>query len=194
MSYFGELSGVISLLAFIFYFTSIITKKTIPSRVTWMSLSIIGLLILLSSYSAGHTSTIWFQLSYLVGPFLIFLLSIKYGEGGFSRVDLLCLSTSFISICLWLITDLPVVALVLNILADFFAIFPTIHKSYLKPDTESALPWIITCIASLLALLSVENWIFIEYLYPIYMVFFNTLIALIIVRKKLGSYLIKVLV
>jgi hypothetical protein len=188
----GQLSGILSLIAYFLYFLSVITRKTIPNRVTWIVLSVIGLLIFLSSVELGATEAIWFQLSYFIGPFAIFLASIKYGEGGWSSLDMLCLSVSLLSILLWLSTSSPMTVLAVNIIADFFAIIPTIRKSYLNPESEASLPWILTCVASLLSVFTINNWVIPEYLYPMYMLVFNTLIVALVTREKLKQLFFKI--
>lgn len=54
----GQISGLLSLAAYITYGIAILRGTTKPSR-----------------------STIWIALSYIIGPLIIALLSLKYGEG-----------------------------------------------------------------------------------------------------------------
>ena len=138
----GMIAGVIAFLAYIVYIISIFRGKTKPNRATWWIWAFMGLVVGLSYYASGAENTIWVPFVEFIEPFSIALLSIKYGEGGLeNKTDLICLFGAIVSIILWIIFDNPVVAIVINLAVDSFAIIPTIKKSYLRPEGEDFWAW-----------------------------------------------------
>ncbi len=182
----GVIAGVIAFVAYVIYVASILRGKTKPNRATWWIWAFMGLVVGLSYYASGAENTIWVPFVEFLGPFIIAILSIKYGEGGLtSRTDLFCLLGAIISIFLWIIFDNPVIALVTNLAIDSFAIIPTIKKSYLRPEGEDFSAWFGTGIADTLNMFAVEKFTFAILLYPIYMLVSDLIVIVILfIRKK----------
>jgi hypothetical protein len=174
----GWIAGLLSLSAFIAYYITIVNGKTIPNKATWLILTVVGVLVSTSYYSVGAKETIWVSVSYVIGPLIAFLLSIKYGESNWTILDKICLSTSVASLFIWWFSESAITVLLINILIDFLGIIPTIRKSYVRPETENYMPWLITTVASFLNILAIQDWLFSIYIYPIYMVIFNTIITI----------------
>ena len=193
----GMIAGVIAFLAYIVYIISIFRGKTKPNRATWWIWAFMGLVVGLSYYASGAENTIWVPFVEFIGPFSIALLSIKYGEGGLeNKTDLICLFGAIVSIILWIIFDNPVVALVINLAVDSFAIIPTIKKSYLRPEGEDFWAWFGTGMADTLNMFAVEKFTFAILVYPIYMLVSDLIIIFILLLRKKSiikdtSFLIK---
>jgi hypothetical protein len=188
----GITSGVIAFIAYLMYIVSIIRGKTKPSRVTWWVYAFMGITIAVSYDLSGASNTIWLPYVEFTGPFLIALLSIKYGEGGFDDwTDKICLIGVFLSIALWFILDSPLVALVTNLVIDSFAIVPTIKKSYQRPEGEDLPAWLGTGFADVLNLFAAERFSFAILIYPIYMLVSDLIIIFILFfrrRNKIGNW------
>lgn len=183
--FLGKVAGVISFIAFIPYIIAIFKGKTKPNRATWWIWSIIGFMLGASYYFSGASKTIWVPVSYVVGPFIIALLSIKYGKGGWSRFDKVCLFGAGFSIFLWWLFDSPIVALMTNILIDFLGLLPTIRKAYLEPETEDLTAWLLFFLGNTLNLFAAEAWIFTIYIYPIYMFLGSGIVTMLVLIDKL---------
>lgn len=181
----GFIAGVIAFVAYIVYVVSILRGKSKPNRATWWIWAFMGLVVGLSYYASGAENTIWVPVVEFLGPFMIALLSIKYGEGGIKdKTDLLCMFGAIISIILWIIFKNPVIALVTNLAVDSFAVIPTIKKSFNRPQTEDFWAWLGTGIADALNVVAVEKFTFAILLYPIYMFVSDWIIILILLFKK----------
>src|SRR5688572_11025851 len=87
----GKVAGVVSFVAFVPYILAILRGETKPNRATWWIWTVVGFMLGASYYSSGANNTIWVPVSYIVGPLVTALLSIKYGEGGWNRFDKGCL-------------------------------------------------------------------------------------------------------
>jgi len=182
----GIVAGIIAFSAYIVYIVSIFRGKTKPNRATWWIWAFMGFVLALSYYFSGAHNTIWVPIVEFIGPLLIAVLSLKYGEGGLkNKTDLVCITGAFISILLWIIFDNPILALVTNLIIDTFALIPTIKKVYLRPEGEDFNAWLVTGIADSMNLFALEKFTFGVMVYPIYMLISDLIILLLLVRKKL---------
>lgn len=182
----GIIAGVVAFSAYIVYVISILKRKTKPNRATWWIWAFMGLVLALSYKFSGADTTVWVPYVEFLGPFIIALLSIWYGEGGLKeKTDLFCLLGAIISVILWIVFDSPVIALVTNLAVDSFAIIPTIKKSYLRPEGEDFWAWFGTGLADSLNMFAVGRFTFAVLIYPIYMLVSDLIIIIIlIIRKK----------
>lgn len=144
-----------------------------------------GLVLALSYQFSGAENTIWVPYVEFLGPFMVALLSLKYGEGGIdNKTDIVCLIGSLFSILLWIIFSNPVIALVTSLAVDSFAIIPTVKKSYLRPEGEDFWAWFGTGLADSLNFFAVEKFTFAILIYPIYMLTSDLIIVSILFIKK----------
>lgn len=173
----GVLAGVFSFVAFVLYYLAILRGETRPNRATWIILTIVGVLIASSYYASGARETMWIAISYVVGPLIAALLSLKYGEGGWNRFDLFCLAGCLVSVVFWWISEQPALTLAINIFIDFLGILPTLKKSYLDPLSEDKIAWSVTSLSNFLNIFAVGQWTFAIGFYPLYMLFVNGLIT-----------------
>ncbi len=148
-----------------------------PNRMTWWTLTVIGVAVAISYYASGARQTMWIALAYVAGPLIISLLSFRYGEGGWGKLERFCLLGVAASLLLWWIFKSPVVALVANLTVDFFALVPTITKSISRPKGEDRIAWIITVISSIINLFALEQWAFSLAVYPLYLIIINGFIT-----------------
>jgi len=180
----GVAAGILAITDFFLYSVSIIRHKTTPNRATWLIFTFVSLLILSSYYSVGARETIWVPLAYTIGPLVIFILSIKYGEGGWTFFDKMCLLGAFTSVFIWWQTGSALTALLINILVDLFGIMPTIKKSYLNPISEDKFPWFITLISCILNIFAIRVWNFDVWIYPVYMLVTNGAVVYLLYFPK----------
>ncbi len=184
---FGLVAGILSFLAFVLYYISIVRGTTIPNRATWLILTIVGVLVSLSYYSVGAIETMWVPICNVIGTAIAFLLSIKYGESKWSTLDMVCISVSILSVIIWGLTKTAILVLLINIFIDFLGVLPTIKKSYLNPKSESYLPWLVTTISCVLNIFAIQDWRFSIFVYPIYMLVFNGIITLPLLLFRFNS-------
>ena len=173
----GIVAGLLSFSAYFLYITSMLKRQCKPNRMTWITLTAIGIGIAASYYITGARQTMWIALAYIAGPLVISILSFKYGEGGWGKLEKLCLLGVLISLLFWWIFKSALVALVVNLLVDLFALIPTIAKSISRPKGEDKTAWAIETTASVLSLFALEQWTFSLAVYPLYLITFNGLIT-----------------
>lgn len=184
VSLIGLGSGCLSFVAYILYFRSILIGKTRPSTTTWFILTLIGSIIAFSHYLSGGHNTVWIALSNVLGPGIVGLLSIKFGEKKHSYVDSVCLVGAFVCIVLWYLFKQPFLTLLLALVVDFFGMLPTLTKAYLRPLSEDLVPWITTASAGLFNILAVEGLSLNYLVYPVYLLGVNGLVTFLLVRGR----------
>lgn len=180
----GKLAGVVSLAAFVPYAFAIIKGTTKPHRATWIIWTLVGFMLAASYYASGAKDTIWVSISFVLGPLLILVLSIKYGKGGWEPLDRVCLFGVLASLVLWWISGSALAALLINIFIDFLGAIPTIKKVYLKPETEDRFAWTLFLVGSVANLSAIEVWTFVIYVYPVYMIALDVIVMTLIFNRR----------
>lgn len=184
-----KIAGLLSFAAYIVYIVSILNGTTKPSRSTWWIVTLVGLIILWSSYSLGALENLWIQLSYVIGPCIIGFLSLWYGKGtGLSKLDIVCFVGALVSVVLWIIFNSPFIAFLGSILVDFIGLVPTIAKVMRsKEQDESISAWGLETIASTLNALTITVWFTLEpkdWMYALYLLSMNGLITIFLIYRK----------
>jgi hypothetical protein len=181
----GVIAGVLALTAFVPYIIAILRGSTRPNRATWFIWTVVGLLLATSYYSSGAHDTLWVPVAYVAGPLVVAVLSIKFGEGGWTWLDRLCLFGAAASAPLWWLSGSPLIALVINLLIDALGALPTIRKSYYNPQGEDRTAWALGLAGATVNLFAIEAWSFEIAAYPVYMFVANaTIAALVLVPRK----------
>lgn len=181
----GQAAGVVSLLGFVPYIVEIVRGKTRPNRATWWIWTVVGAMLCASYYASGARHSIWVPASYVAGPLLTALLSLKYGEGGWDRFDRNCLGASLLSLVLWWLVRSPLLALLANIGIDLLGALPTLRKAYREPESESLLSWAIFLLADALNLCAIGVWTLSTALYPLYLFALAATLVALLARRRL---------
>jgi hypothetical protein len=127
----------------------------------------------------------WVPITYVVGPFCTALLAIKFGEDGWTKLDLICLLGVGVGLILWWVYRSPYLTLGINIGIDFLGALPTIRKSFREPYSEDLFSWLLFCLANIINLLAIDRWEWQIVVYPFYMVLVTTTICWCLRRGRL---------
>lgn len=182
----GELAGILSFIGFVPYIYGILNGKCVPNRATWFIWTVVGTVLCLAQFdiSEFNLAALWVPLSYVLGPLTIFVLSLKYGVGGYTKFDAGCLLISFLGLCVWVFLDWPLVALLINIGIDMVGAIPTIKKTYYEPRSESLNAWLFFVAANLINVnLAFGPGPWEQVLYPIYLFLLSATIYSLSLRE-----------
>ncbi len=182
----GEFAGLLSLVGFVPYIYDILRGKCTPNRATWFIWTMVGTILCLAQFDLSNENleAFWVPFSYVIGPALIFLLSLKYGEGGYTKFDGICLYLSFLGLVFWVWFEMPVAALLLNIGIDTVGAIPTLKKTYFDPSSESVRAWSLFAIANSINMhiaLGPGPWE--QTIYPLYLLTLSLAILCLAIRK-----------
>lgn len=165
---FGILSGAVILFGGPPYLYDILKGKTKPQRTTWFIWTFLGVISFTSQLKLGaHWSLVYVGLN-VIGNLAVFLLSLKYGTGGWRKLDILALVIASIGVAMSFVFTSPLLALTGSIVADFAGTVLTLYKSYLDPSSETSITWFFLGTSSLFAAFAVGKWNFALLLYPLY--------------------------
>jgi hypothetical protein len=183
----GIAAGILSLAAYPIYITEILRGITKPSLVTWWILALSNVLLAASYFASGARDTIWIPVSYSAGFLTVAVLSLKYGEGGWTTLDKLCLSGAISSVLAWYFLNSSQIALLCIVLVEFFGLIPTISKAYRRPLSESRAAWIIATVGGLLNVCAIETWTLAVAAYPFYVLVTNGAVAYLTSSPRRGE-------
>lgn len=153
------------------------------SRGVWFLLGInsfAGVLL-----GGGSKSSVILALALLIGSFAVFALSYKLGSRDFGiaeRFSLLLLVGAGLT---WILWDAPFVGLIIGLAAHFIGGIPTIWRAIKRPNSEQAYHWYFFFPASLLSIVASDKTDLQAILFPVYFVFFDGLILLLVNRKHI---------
>lgn len=183
-SLFILISSVIALISPLIYAHAILKGDAKPHRTTRLVLLLITSLATFSLFAQHDTVAIWLAGVSTFQSILIFLLSIKYGMGGFEKSDLICFIIALAGIVLWLTTKNPALALYASIAADFTGMLPAILKTYHHPETEVWTFFLMDTFAAAFSLAAVKTWTPQSFSYPLYLFLINVVMVGLIVRPQ----------
>ncbi len=164
-SFLSVLAGLTFLYAFFPYIRAIMCEETRPRKATWL-IWMLGDVITVAGMLAKHT--ISGQLvAAIIGAGTVFLLSLKYGESGWTKRDKICISIAVLAIVSWQYLGESNAGVALGLFALVVAAWPTYVSAWEKPENEDRKGWIIFEISSLLAVLAIPHWTFANYAPPI---------------------------
>jgi threonine/homoserine efflux transporter RhtA len=139
--------------------------------------TVVGTIIAFSYRASGAESTIWVPITYVIGPFCTALISLRFGEGSWTKLDLVCLLGVAIGLILWVVYRSSHLTLGISIGIDFLGALPTIRKSFREPYSEDLFSWLLFWLANTINLLAIDRWEWQIIVYPLYMVVVTTAIC-----------------
>lgn len=155
------------------YIIDTLKGKTKPERATWFVFSVLGLIAFVSQAELGATWSLVFSGVDTLGSLIVLILSIKYGVGGWSKLDRYALAIAAGGVGVAVLAHEPIIALLGNIAADISGTVLTVHKTFRAPDTETTISWALTGTSALAGVLSVGSLKFSLILYPAYLALAN---------------------
>lgn len=182
---FAIIGALIYVIAFSRYIYSTLKDKNKPNRATWFIWAFLGFILLASYYASGARETLPLLIVNQFGMCIIFLISLKFGEGGYTKFDLYCLFGAIVSILVWFVSNNPLYALLLGISTDLFGALPTIKKAIENPIHEDKITWFLFLLGNTFNFFAISSWNFEIYIYPLYMVLLCFTMCILLFRNSL---------
>lgn len=180
----GVVAAIVAASALVPYVRSILAGRTKPNRASWWIWALIGCAIAASYKASGASATFWIALVYAAMSLTVALLSIRYGTGGASALDLCCLAGCLLSLWLWWRLRSAPAALYLNICMDALGMLPTLRKVWRDPRSEDRLAWSIASLAAGMNLFAIDSPRPQVWLHPLHAFLGNGLIAALLFRQR----------
>jgi hypothetical protein len=176
---FTILAAIIAVASAAGYAFDTLRGRNQPNRVTWSMWTVVPMIAFAAQISQGVGLQSVFTFAGGFGPLLVLVATFVNPKAYWrlTSFDLTCGLISLSAIVFWAITGKGLVALVLSVVADFFAALPTIKKSYWVPVSESGYPFVFGVVAALITLLTIKEWTLANSAFGIYVLFADGLIA-----------------
>lgn len=181
------LSTIVSFSGYFIGIYSIFKGEYKPHRTTRLIILIVISISALSLFLSGDRVGLFLALAQTIGCLIIFLLSLKFGMGGMSRVDIIVLIFAIITLIIWKTTNNPILALYMSITTDFIGFSPTLYKAFKLPFTEDPKFYSADIIAGLLNLLALRLYNFSDIAFPGYIFIVNLACVILIIVGRLKT-------
>jgi len=174
------------------YLVDTVKGKIQPNRVTWFLWALAPLIAFVAEVKqgVGLQSLMTFSVGFI--PLCVFIASFfnKKAVWKLGTLDYLCGALSILGLLLWWVTKVGNIAIVFSILSDALAAVPTIIKSVRMPESESYNVYFAGWVNAGITLLTISNWNFATWGFPVYMLVLNFLLFALIkfrYRKQSGA-------
>ena len=180
----GVLAGVIGIADTIPYVRDTLRGATRPHRGTWLIWGVLAVVVCLSQYADGASWSLIMAGVQAVLTSLIFLLSIRRGEGGLSPAEVVMIAIAAAGVIGWLLADEPLVATGCVVAADIIGAAMMVPKTYRDPESETLVTFVFASVGGALAAGAVGALDFSLLLYPVYYCLVNGALALLIHHRR----------
>jgi hypothetical protein len=181
----GLAAGVIGVLDTIPYVRDTLRGSTRPHRGTWLIWGVLAVVVSLSQYADGASWSLVMAGVQAVLTSLVFVLSVRRGEGGVSRADITMIAIAGAGVAGWIVADEPIVATACVVAADLIGAGLMVPKTYRDPHSETLITFAFASLGGALAAGAVGAIDVSLLLYPVYYCVINGAIALLIWERRL---------
>jgi len=185
MNIFGLLAATIAFISIIPYSVDAMAGKTRPHRTTWLLLSLLSIgfvygQIASKSYGGG----LYLSIAQMIAVMFVFVLSIKYGEGGIKSFEIVLLMMAVVSLGIGLLQKQGTTTLYINIFTGLIAYLPTFIKTWDRPGSETLITWWLGVLGAMLGLVGSIGAPTSSIIYLGYVLSVNLGVAVIIVMRR----------
>lgn len=169
------------------YLFGVIKGRIKPNKVTWFFWAFAPFIAFFAQISKGVGLSSLITFAYGAVPVFIFLAAFlnKKAYWKLTSFDLMCGALALFGLILWQRTGEGNTAIFFAVLADGFGTFPTVVKAWKAPQSEDYWIYLFNLIASIIVLLSLKQWSFAHYIFPVYILLLGSVLFFLI-RFKIG--------
>lgn len=179
------LSAILYILCGVPYILSILRGHTTPHRTSWIIWTANALINVSAQYASGSWSNVVFGTAQTIICLIVICLSVRYGVGGHTPLDIVCLALSLGALVLWGASSLPLFAIYGTVLADAIGSIPTITKVYHHPRSENLTSYLLAGLGGACSLLAVIHESIGVLIYPLYILSVNaSVISISLYRRR----------
>ncbi len=180
----GVMAGAIGVADTIPYVRDILRGSTRPHRGTWFIWGVLAVVVCLSQRADGASWSLIMAATQAVLTSLIFVLAIRRGEGGVTRIELVMVVVAGAGVAGWILADEPVVAIACVVAADLIGAAMMVPKTHRDPESETLVTFAFASLGGALAAGAVGAIDISLLLYPAYYCIVNGALALLIHQRR----------
>jgi hypothetical protein len=187
--FFGALSILMMICSRGNYFRSIFQGKTKPHAFSWFIWGVISSIGFAAQVAEGAGAGAWARGFAAVTNYVLVVVALLKGAKNIRRSDWVTLTVALATIPLWVITKTPVWSVIILCIIDTLGYFPTVRKSWDKPNEEAAVSYALSSFGALFAILAVEHYTLSTWLYSAVLTWSNGSMALfLLLRRRLTRH------
>lgn len=134
---------------------AILRGETKPVKATWIIWVSLDCVTLAGMYGAGSVNGQ--ILGAIAGGLSVAVLSLKYGEAGWTNLDKFCLFGAVVGI-ITIVTSSPVAGMLVSLGVCSLGSLPIFVSAWKDPSKENKLAWITFWMSCICALIAVPQW------------------------------------
>jgi len=180
----GILAGLAGIANAVPYVRDTVRGSTRPHRGTWLIWGVLAIIACLSQRADGASWSVLLTATQAALTGLVFVLAIRYGEGGASRADLALIALAGGGLVGWMLAGDPVVATGCVIAADLIAVGMMLPKVRRDPDSETLSTYALASLGGALAAGAAAGSNLSILVYPAYYCLVNAVTAILIQRQR----------
>ncbi len=184
VAFAGIAAAVLSLIDPVPYIRDILRGLTRPHRGTWLIWSVLGVTAFASQLADGATWSLLLVGVQTASMTVVLLLSIRFGMGGASAVDLSLIGLAGLGIVGWAVSAEPVVATLFVVIADLIGLLMMIPKTWRQPWSETTPTYVLASASGMCGAVAVGELDASLLLYPSYFALGNGAIAAVILHRR----------
>jgi len=182
--FLGALSVVIGLCGYVPYLRGLYRRKFRPHVFTWFLWGLLMFIAFAAQIAGGGGAGTWVTGISAAMCTFVAVVACFHGEKNITRSDWITFIAGLMTVPLWLITDTPLWSMILIILIELLATWPTARKSWMKPQQESPLAYLMAGIKFIPSALAMRDFNFITLSYPVALVAMNAALILLIMGRR----------
>lgn len=166
------------------YFYTIYQGKTKPHAFSWLLWGAVTGVGTFAQFSLDAGPSAWALAFVSVTCLIIAGISFFIGEKDYTKSDWVALFVCFLAIPVWKLTNNPLAAIGIVILIDGLTYWPTVRKSFNKPQTEPPISYIFAGMRYGLMLFAVPEPTWENLIYPFFLMATDWCFAVYIVIRR----------
>jgi hypothetical protein len=151
------------------YIHSILKGETHPHVFSWLNWCIMIAIGAYAQYRLGGGPSVWVLVMVTVVCAFITLLSLKYGEKDITRSDRIAFIGALLAIPVWQATHNPFYAILIVIFIDCLTWYPTVRKTWVRPNSEPPGSYFWAGLRYFFAMLAVPEFTAEKLFYPFFL-------------------------
>ena len=182
---FGVLATLVALVNYLPYLIGVVKQTLHPHAFSWIIFTVITATVSAAQFSEGAGAGAWATGATAMTTFLIAGFALRNGGYRITRFDTVSLVGALVAIPVWIVSDNPLLAVLILTGIEALGFLPTYRKAWQHPRDESQLAFFLTILKYILALGAMQVYSFTTVLFPAALVVFSMLlIAETALRRK----------
>ncbi len=177
-------SAALALFWYIPYMFDSLKWKTTPHIYTWWLWWILtGVTFIIQWQNQGWAGS-WVTWVTSLSCWIIVCIALKLGPQNITRWDMVSLAGALLALLTWYFLENPLYSLILILIVETLAFYPTLRKSFTKPFEETVSTYVISSFRSILGIFALNQINMVNVLFPLYLVVVYGWFALLLIYLR----------